>query len=364
MVSRPNSGTSAAFSLCYNGNVPDVSDLFVGQAGSSIGYFANRANAQVQLWTNNTSRVVVLAPGGVTVSAPDSFATTNTLLLNGGFGNNGLPVFQISNGQTNQAVASWTSAATSGAQAVFTLTTGNGNGININGDGSFQIGSSASGAANLTGSGGSFTFANGATHTLDIANNGGVTVSSASFATAPANQMNCGGYQVNGWPAFSSTISASAAINTTDTYISAAYAANGGAAAAANQCFKITAYGTCTSTVANVSTFRPRMGTAGTTADTLLTTLTCTAAASGTTIPFIYETWITIRTVGTSGTVWAFSRLTNSGATGISSTQVVVSTGGSTTVNTSGFQHIGLSYSSAASTTTSTFQSVIVERLF
>lgn len=155
---------------------------------------------------------------------------------------------------------------------------------------------------------------------------------------------------------------ASGAINSTDTYITAALAI------AANQLkvgdhFRVRAYGMCTSSVANVSTFTPRIGSAGSTLDTALSTLTCTAAASGSSVPFEIELHVVVRAIGASGSLFVCGRLTNSGVTGVSSTTNVVMVGAAVTVNTTGALKLGLSYKSAASTTTSTFQQVTVEQV-
>jgi hypothetical protein len=156
----------------------------------------------------------------------------------------------------------------------------------------------------------------------------------------------------------------SGALNTTETYISAAYsiAAN---TLAVGMAFRITAYGTCISTAANLSTFTVRFGTAGTTADATVLAATCTAAVTGTTVPFKFEAIVTIRTIGSTGTVTAGVQIVNNGVTGISSatTPVVVGTGTTLTMNTTVGNFLGLSYKSAATTTTATFNQVIVEQV-
>jgi hypothetical protein len=161
------------------------------------------------------------------------------------------------------------------------------------------------------------------------------------------------------------TTAASAALNTTATYIAPTTFSIAANTLAVGDTFRITAYGTCTSTVANVTTFTPRLGAAGTTADTALTTLTATAATSGTTVPFVVTLFFVVRAIGASGSVYCYGNLMNNGATGITSaaTGNVVNAGGATTINTTGALILGLSHVTAATTTTNTFQSVIVSRI-
>jgi hypothetical protein len=59
--------------------------------------------------------------------------------------------------------------------------------------------------------------------------------------------------------------------------------------AAAGKTFLLTAFGVCTSSAANASNFRARIGTAGSSADNAAAVITPTAAASGTAIPFLVE---------------------------------------------------------------------------
>jgi hypothetical protein len=59
--------------------------------------------------------------------------------------------------------------------------------------------------------------------------------------------------------------------------------------AAAGKTFLLTAFGVCTSSAANASNFRARIGTAGSSADNAAAVITPTAAASGTAIPFMVE---------------------------------------------------------------------------
>jgi len=115
-------------------------------------------------------------------------------------------------------------------------------------------------------------------------------------------------------------------------------------------------WGTCTSSVANVSTFTLRAGTGGTTSDASIATATVTAAASGTSIPFYVDIVFTITATGTTGTIAGAMNLTNNGTTGIAAAATTVASLTATaTLNTTSATAISLSYKSAATTTTTTF---------
>jgi hypothetical protein len=154
-------------------------------------------------------------------------------------------------------------------------------------------------------------------------------------------------------------VAASAAINTTETILQTLTLTT--AQLIAGRTIRITAYGSCTSTAANVSTFRVRMGVNGSTADGIVASFTTTAATSGTAIPFEMEFILTIRTLGSTGTIAGMGSLSNNGVTGISSTAAVVGGVTSSTLNTTVSEKISLSYVSAATTTTTTFQLVLIE---
>jgi hypothetical protein len=170
---------------------------------------------------------------------------------------------------------------------------------------------------------------------------------------------------LNAWITPASSIGpTSSAINTVETYLNPQFKLNANTLVAGNS-YRITVTGTNTSTVANLSTFTVRMGTAGTTADTSLGTVTATSATTGTNIPFSVSCVVTVQSIGSNGSVIFSGSLTNSGTTGINTTQTPVMVLGSPTagMNTTGALYLGITYKSAASTTTSTFQQVIVEHI-
>ena len=136
----------------------------------------------------------------------------------------------------------------------------------------------------------------------------------------------------------------------------------------AGSLIRATIGGTCTSTNADVSTFALRMGILGTTADASVATWTVTSSGSGSSVVFIARLDITVRTLATSGangTGYGFLSVQNTGATGIvavTNTDVAAAA----TINalptlTATFADI--TYVSAATTTTCTFQTATIEVL-
>lgn len=158
------------------------------------------------------------------------------------------------------------------------------------------------------------------------------------------------------------TIAALAAINTTLTYVTPSFRIPANTLKVGDT-FTIKIAGTCTSTAANVTTWTPRFGAAGTTADAAIGQATSTAAASGTNVAFQMEINVAVRSVGATATLYAYTKLTNSGVTGIANqTNVVVSLALLLSANTTIDNFIGVSLVTAAATTTHTIQSAIVEK--
>ena len=125
---------------------------------------------------------------------------------------------------------------------------------------------------------------------------------------------------------------------------------------------RATLQGTCTSTAANASTWRVRIGTNGTTADTQVgSAANSVAAASGTNIPFEATLVLTVRSIGASATISGYLKLINTGVTGISAVtaQVVEFTTGA--FNSTVDNWLSFTYVSAATTTTSTFKNAFIE---
>jgi len=160
----------------------------------------------------------------------------------------------------------------------------------------------------------------------------------------------------------SATVAASGGLNTTETVISAPMRIGANALRAGNT-IRFTAVGTCTTTAANVTTFRVKMGTAGTTSDGVIMTFATTAAGTtGTTIPFRVVIDITCRTVGGSATFYGSMTLYTNAITGIVALQLTnIYLGTAATGSTITNNYITLTHQTAATTTTNTFQQVLTE---
>jgi len=152
---------------------------------------------------------------------------------------------------------------------------------------------------------------------------------------------------------------ASAGINSTETVVSSvSIPAN---TLAVGSTFRITATGRCTSTGANVSNFRVRIGTT-TLTGTIPAVVTPTAAASGTNISFAVEFLVTVRTSGGSGTIIGSGSLLNTGVTGVSNAAVSINqVATAVAVDTTVANLLEVTYQAAAATTTCTFQNALIE---
>lgn len=125
---------------------------------------------------------------------------------------------------------------------------------------------------------------------------------------------------------------------------------------------RATLQGTCTSSAANASTWRVRMGTAGTTSDTAIgTAANSVAAASGTNIPFLCEIVLTVRTIGASAALVGYMELRNTGVTGISAVTVQTVELTPLTWDSTVANWLSVSYVAAAATTTCTFRNAFIE---
>lgn len=157
-----------------------------------------------------------------------------------------------------------------------------------------------------------------------------------------------------------SRISTSAAINTAETYIAVPI---GQQTISAGDSFRITAYGTCTSSGGATVTFKLKIGSNGSTADATAYSVAFGSAGSGTNVPFKLEMVFTVRTLGTSGAMAYSASLLNNGTTGIASAAVQVFTPLTGTINTTAFNQFGLSFLTSNANTSATFYNVIVENL-
>jgi hypothetical protein len=162
--------------------------------------------------------------------------------------------------------------------------------------------------------------------------------------------------------AIAAIIATSGAINTVETLIvSGSLPAN---FIQAGTVFRVTIYGTCTSSAANVTHHRIRLGTAGNNTDTALGDLTTTAATTGTAIPFRVEFLITFRNASSStGISEVGGILIDPGANGVANAaSVALAPVNTTGLNTAQQQILQYSYQTASlTTTTCTFQLAVIE---
>ncbi len=160
-----------------------------------------------------------------------------------------------------------------------------------------------------------------------------------------------------------SIIAASAGLNTVETRVVGATAPIG--LFKAGTVLAIIAYGTLTSTVDNVCTFNLRIGPT-TLTGVIPATLAAHPGNSGTTTtaPFVLTAWITIRTVGASGTAYGFGEVV-SRPTGAAVTQALAEanalfTPANVTVDTTAANEVELTFVSAGTTSTATFQGAVI----
>ena len=160
----------------------------------------------------------------------------------------------------------------------------------------------------------------------------------------------------------SATIADSAGINTTETIVTAPFPIPVNSIKIGST-LRITLFGLCTSSAANISTFRIRYGSLGTVIDAIIATMaTSVAATTGTGIPFKAVFEITFRTIGAAGSVKGSMYLINTGITGISAVNAqVVELVQTTAPNTTTACYLECTYQAAAATTTCTFKNAIIE---
>lgn len=162
----------------------------------------------------------------------------------------------------------------------------------------------------------------------------------------------------------SGTVAASAGINNVETLIGS-IAVQPGVTLAAGTIIRATIQGTETNTVANTSTFGLRMGILGTVSDAAIATwVTPASGSTGTNIPFTAVITVTIRTLGAAGTAYGVM-VVNSVTAGILGAAITFNvqsaTNPITAVPTTTASFIDFTAVTAATTTTNTIQSCIIE---
>jgi hypothetical protein len=117
--------------------------------------------------------------------------------------------------------------------------------------------------------------------------------------------------------------------------------------------YRIVAYGTGTSSVANVNSFKILYNSQA------IATFSMTAAASGSNVAFRVEFLVTFQSPTVAETTAIFS---NNGAAGLyTALQLIMAPANTTGLTTTGNANLELDYASAAATTTATFDTAIVE---
>lgn len=228
------------------------------------------------------------------------------------------------------------------------------------------------GVNNLTGgAAGSFPYQTAAAVTAMLAAGTSSQVLVSGATPAWTNTPTLTGTNFTGVPAagllnpVSSSGVTGSSFNTVETYVTPAFTFPA-AFLAVGQRYRITLYGTCTSSVANLVTFTVRVGTAGTTADTAIVALTPTSFAGGSALPWHLTCDFMVTATGTSGTGIAHAALLNVQSTagaGISNGTGLVGISGTATINTTTATHLGMSLKTAASTTSLVIFSASVEMI-
>jgi hypothetical protein len=183
-----------------------------------------------------------------------------------------------------------------------------------------------------------------------------IPLSTGVTGTLPAANLPApaGGGPPGGVAAISSVTSG---INTPETTI-VSYTVPANTIAAGTTC-RVIAYGTCTSSAANVSAPKIRFGSTGTASDTALATFSVRSATSGSNVAFSVEFYITFQSTTVAEVTGI---LHNNGSTGIyTALQVIMTPANTTGLTITSNEVLQLAYSSAATTTTSTFYVATIE---
>lgn len=153
-------------------------------------------------------------------------------------------------------------------------------------------------------------------------------------------------------------------MSTAQTYVSQSFSIG---EVTSGSVFRMTVYGTCSSSNADTVTFRVKFGSSGNTSDADIATLGTTSAGSGSNVPFKIEIMCTVYQAATSiGIIETTASLINGGATGTqgiwTNPSAVFSPQQATNLNTSVVStRLGLSAQTSANSTTLNFQSVTIE---
>jgi len=147
------------------------------------------------------------------------------------------------------------------------------------------------------------------------------------------------------------TVSTTTISTATETYVTPTYliAAN---TLVAGQAYKLTISGYYSLSANQTTAFNLRLGTAGTTADTLIAGLTGSTTNVGT-VGFVIQCQLTVRTIGSSGSAIGIVSVVGGGS-GIYGTgaNAIYAGNSAVTVNTTGALYLGLSISAGGTSNT------------
>lgn len=127
--------------------------------------------------------------------------------------------------------------------------------------------------------------------------------------------------------------------------------------------YRIKIVGTCTSAASGSTTWRMKIGTDNSTADSTYLTFATTTPASGTNIPFTLEMELSCRTDGTSGQIVTSAFLVNNGTTGISNAAVVASSGAISTIDTTAGNYLGVSAQTSSTNISLSIRQMCINRV-
>ena len=161
----------------------------------------------------------------------------------------------------------------------------------------------------------------------------------------------------------SNITSSSGAINNSPTYLTTAPLHISANDLTVGTIIRFTFKGTSTCTAGNAQTFTLRYGSAGSISDTSFGTVAITSATSGSAIPFKIVIDAVVSAIGTSGTVYGYVDVFNQGTTGFYTLNygLFSITTTALTINTTAAGYLGVSFVTAATTTTDTFSQTIIE---
>lgn len=361
-----NATDNPSFSFLGNGFVnmsPGLNFTGVDTIPPADGMYLYTVNG-LALSTSGIQRLTLNGSGNLTINAPTSGQTLGVLGAAGSFAET---VFGNATVGSSRGLQILAGTSLADVAALVQNQAGTSIFFEINGDGSGTLGPSATSGLSWPASGAMTITAPGAAPALAVTGSGVTVGTSVPGGNPGAGSVNVGGgYLASGMPQSVVVVNTSpSSINTTETYVASPLSIPANALVVGNS-FRLTAWGQCTTTAANTVTFQPRLGSSGTTADTSLGAFTCSSTTTGTNVGFKFEALITITAVNASTGSTLYSAVLNTHfGTGIANQPVIDSSGlAVSSQNTTQATKLGLSFKTAASTTSAQFFQVTIERLF